>query len=340
VKDHGDADCRRWQPPRARSELGDDHTAGRRRRPTRGLPPASSQRPAREFIRQMELPLDDRWSNGRKNNGYDRCPRDMLDCAELHVGNRGSMDPIATAGEASSDTGPPLRVFLSHTSDLGQPHGRESFVGAAVAAVQCAGHVVTEMAYFPAGDTPPAVYRTDVVTRSDVYVGIIGLRYGEPVRDRPDFSYTELEFEAACDHRKPRLIFLILKSGQPGGQLLADRADREVSSQTPSKFATSINLGRRCRATTTPLISWCYATIRSVLKSGSARMTSSGWLHAIHSAASRRKMEAGAVHQQSASGNPSRSAIQLGSQRQSKACSVAPRIGLRALHKGGIHDVV
>jgi hypothetical protein len=119
------------------------------------------------------------------------------------------MDPIGIARGRGSNAGVPLRVFLSHTSDLGQPTETGSFVAAAAEAVRRARHALTDMAYFAARDTSPSGYCTDMVAESDVYVGIIGRRYGAPVRDRPDLSYTELEFETATESGLPRLILLI-----------------------------------------------------------------------------------------------------------------------------------
>lgn len=104
----------------------------------------------------------------------------------------------------------PRRVFISHTAEFTTYPKEHSFIAAASAAVIRAGCVPCDMEYFTARDEKPAQYCIERVRACEVYVGVIGLRYGSPVRDRPEASYTELEFEAASQApARTRLVFLL-----------------------------------------------------------------------------------------------------------------------------------
>ena len=133
----------------------------------------------------------------------------------------------ATASSPSPRKPGPWRVFLSHTSELRQYPQAGSYIAKAERAVSAAGHTIVDMADFAAIDQAPASVCIDKVKGSDVYIGIFGLRYGSPVRDQSEISYTELEFNTATEMSIPRLVFLLDDDSEDHGLPAKALKDRE-----------------------------------------------------------------------------------------------------------------
>jgi len=108
-------------------------------------------------------------------------------------------------------TGGPVltgQVFLSHASDMAAfPEGR-SFVRAVLDGVARAGMAPVDMGYFGARDGQPAEYCRERVRRCEVYLAVLGFRYGSIVPGAA-ISYTELEFNEAGAAGLPRMLFLL-----------------------------------------------------------------------------------------------------------------------------------
>ncbi len=135
------------------------------------------------------------------------------------------------AGSDGSGDGGGWRVFVSHTSELREFPPGNSYVAAAERAISAEGHVIVDMADFPAADQPAAGLCMDRVRGCEVYVGVLGTRYGSPVRDKPEVSYTELEFEAATGAGLDRLVFVLDEGAADVGLPVSALIDREFGAR-------------------------------------------------------------------------------------------------------------
>ena len=135
------------------------------------------------------------------------------------------------AGLGSPGYGARWRVFISHTSELRNFPKGKSYVAAVERAISAAGHVIVDMADFAAADQAPARVCAERVRGCDVYVGVLGTRYGSPVRDRHGMSYTELEFDTATQAGLDRLVFVLDTDAEELGIPASALIDREFGAR-------------------------------------------------------------------------------------------------------------
>jgi hypothetical protein len=122
-------------------------------------------------------------------------------------------------------------VFISHTPELREFPAGWSYVAEVEQAISAAGHVSVDSAAFPAGDQVNAQLCAERVRECDVYVGLLGTRYGSPVRDRPEVSYVELEFDTATEAGLGRMVFLLDTDAENAGIPLSALIDHEYGAR-------------------------------------------------------------------------------------------------------------
>ena len=122
-------------------------------------------------------------------------------------------------------------MFISHTYELREFPRSKSYVAEVERAISAAGHVIVDMADFPAAAQRPGQVCADRVRGCDVYVAVLGTRYGSPVREMPEVSYTELEFDTATQAGLDRLVFLLDTDAEDVGIPLKSLIDREFGAR-------------------------------------------------------------------------------------------------------------
>lgn len=126
-----------------------------------------------------------------------------------------------------------LQVFISSTfSDLREERQ------AAVAGVLLAGHIPAGMELFTAGDQEQLEVIKRWIQESDIYMLILGARYGS-IEPTSGLSYTELEYDYASELKKPS--FAVVMDGAMYTARIANHAD--AGGEAHARFRAKV-LGR------------------------------------------------------------------------------------------------
>lgn len=133
-----------------------------------------------------------------------------------------------------------LQVFVSSTySDL--LHERQ----AAVAAILKAGHIPAGMELFTAADRSQMATIKQWIDESDVYMLILGGRYGS-IEPTSGISYTELEYDYAVEQKKPLFAVVITDAAleskiRSGGTIFGEKENPKQLTLFRSKVLGNIS---------------------------------------------------------------------------------------------------
>jgi tetratricopeptide (TPR) repeat protein len=142
--------------------------------------------------------------------------------------------------------GPALRVFISYTSELAEQPSDWTWVAAAEKAITFRGHAEVQMNHFVSQGRPPEETCRAELAQCQVWVGILGFRYGTLVPGT-ERSYTEMEFDAAGEQKLHR-IAVLLQDGVPVGR----RADAAVNKDRQLAFRRRVRGSLTARPLATP----------------------------------------------------------------------------------------
>ncbi len=125
------------------------------------------------------------------------------------------------------DAATPKYVFLSSTAkDLAD------YRSAVIAAIEgLDGYHCVRMENFGARASEADDFCRKKVGECQLFVGIVGHLYGSTPKDDARRSYTELEYEAACDYQKPRLMFVAPKDFNVPAHLIDEELERDPESR-------------------------------------------------------------------------------------------------------------
>lgn len=114
------------------------------------------------------------------------------------------------------------RVFVSHTSELAKWPADRSCIAAVLDAVRQADLVARDMRDFAAATQSPAMSDIEELKRCGIYVGVLGFQFGTPMRENPEISYTQQEFQYAREKGYSLLLFLLQNDAEIPASFVRD----------------------------------------------------------------------------------------------------------------------